>query len=208
MNIVSLFFQWLKGEVLTCHYSTETLTWSWRGCISTAMICGKPRVSAWNPHSQVLYVWLNIRYHVVFIGWACSVPKAELPLILNWTDNAQITFQALTYKIHSTSTWFSYRKSTSVPKVRKQASVVLSWVSIVVYRWFFHVFTGFACASFQSKAQHDSGSHGQRLQWFDLLQRPKIRRKRRLHLSVPQWRDPGVPLRPGQRTCYHQVSMI
>lgn len=59
----------------------------------------------------------------------------------------------------------------------------------------------------QSKGQHDSSSHGQQLQRFDLLQWPKVRWEGWLHLSVPPRWDPGVSLWPGEGTRYHQVSL-
>lgn len=70
--------------------------------------------------------------------------------------------------------------------------------------WLFFSLT-FLVPRLKAKGQHDNNPHGQRLQRHDLLQRSEVGRKRRLHLSVPPQRHPGVPLWPGEGPRHHQV---
>lgn len=65
---LTCFFQRLRREGFTCPYSTETLTWSWRGCIAMGMTCGKSQAFVWIWHQED-FTAASIGYAQPWIGW-------------------------------------------------------------------------------------------------------------------------------------------
>lgn len=197
MNIESLFPQWLRGEGLTCRYSMETLTWSWRGSICTGMTCGKSlhETQTAKTYACITKHRISCRFHRLSLFWALGRSAVWEPE-LNINEHCRFHF-ILVNLWNISPLFFSPTNQTAYQSYP-------FWVT--------QCFSD-SCASvfwllLQSKAQHDSDPHGQRLKRFDLLQWTEIRRQRRLHLSVAKWPHPGVSLRPWKGTSYHQVKIV